>query len=72
MLMLNAIVREECIPIGGYNGASSTVDNTDSRFRWRRILSRSSIPLLWRGPRHDTADRHYNPSVERLTVAKDW
>jgi hypothetical protein len=53
--------------IGGYNGANPTLGCSGSTF-WRRwFLYGASLPLLWRGPRHDIGDRYYSPSVEGLT-----
>ena len=53
--------------IGGYNGANSALGCSGSTF-WRRwFLYGPSLPLLWRGPRHDIGDRYCRPAIEALT-----
>ena len=48
-------------------GANPTLGYSGSAVRRRRFLYGSSLPLLWRGARHDIDNRYYSPSVEGLT-----
>src|ERR1017187_5968490 len=53
--------------LGGYNGANPTLGCSSSPFLWWWLLSGSSLPLLWRGPRQRIDNRYFSPSVEGLT-----
>src|SRR5664279_3261110 len=54
----------------GYDGANPTLGYSGSRFWWRWLLSRRSLPFIRWGPRHDIGDRYYRPSVEGLKQAR--
>jgi uncharacterized membrane protein YeaQ/YmgE (transglycosylase-associated protein family) len=53
--------------LGGNDGPNLNLDYSGSSFWWRRFLSGSALPLLWRWPRHDTGNRHHRPSTQGLT-----